>query len=70
LGLIFVRMLLIQMKVPPVLIDSDRNQALQFTRIELVTSGLASLHTILRTTAESLPHTGIYHDLRRRKVVV
>ena len=39
-ALIFVRMLLIQMKMPPVLIDSDRNPALSYTRIELVISGL------------------------------
>jgi hypothetical protein len=28
------------MKMPPVLIDSDRNQALHSTRIELVIAGL------------------------------
>ena len=66
----FVRMLLIQTKkTSSVDRDSERNQALQFTRKELEISGLV-LQSKLRITAKSLPCAGIYNGLGRRKVVV
>jgi hypothetical protein len=55
--------------MPLVLIDSERNQALQFTGQELEISGLV-LQSKPRITAESLPYAGIYNGLGRRRVVV
>jgi hypothetical protein len=49
--------------------DSERNQALQFTGKELEISGLV-LQIKLKITAESLPCAGIYNGLGRKKVVV
>ena len=54
-ALIFVRMLLNRMKMPPVLIDSDRNQALRYTRIELVISGL--VYIVYLEQQQSHSHT-------------
>jgi hypothetical protein len=51
------------------LTDNERNHALEFTGKELEISGLV-LQNKLSITAESLPYTGIYSGLGRRKVVV
>ena len=48
------------------LIDSERNQVLQFTRIELVISGLVYIVYLEKWIADSLPYTVIYNGLGGR----